>query len=443
MKLKLLALRETLQQSIWFIPAMLCLIALTLAVILPWAERLMPWHVADSRFFAMDVNSARDVLGVIAGSVLSVGGVVFSVTMVALTLTSGQYGPKILRHFLGNKGSKVSLGMFLGTSLYCLLVLSRYNESDQPGITVIAALAMTIASLIGFIHFIHRTATDLQADQIIERIGGDLETSLLELIAPENRANRSVDTLGWRRRARGCRPTVIAARARGYVQTIDYPGIVAWCEAHNCVSQLRVRAGDFLLPGNGLVMLYGHSADLDQASVEPLLDFVRTGAMRNPVQDPEFPITQLNQLAARALSPGINDPGTAITCIDWFSMAVAQIVDRQLPGKVFLGEDGEPRLLARYTDFSGILKAFYAPSRQFASSNVPVLISLADSLIRLAELTASADRLASIEEQGHLLSETTERGNHMDYDLRDFRQRYRKLLRVTSRQGCIGRSRAA
>ena len=434
MKLKLLALRETLQQSIWFIPALLCLLALFLAVSLPWVEREMAWHAADSRFFAMDVNSARDVLGVIAGSVLSVGGVVFSVTMVALTLTSGQYGPKILRHFLGDKGSKVSLGMFLGTSLYCLLVLSRYNESDQPGITVIAALAMTIASLVGFIHFIHRTATDLQADQIIERIGGELQASLRELTASKHQSNRSDDTLAWRRRARRHRPTVIGARARGYVQTVDYVGIVAWCVAHDCVSQLRVRAGDFLLPGNGLVILYGDALELDDAAVAALRGFVRTGPMRNPVQDPEFPITQLNQLAARALSPGINDPGTAITCIDWFSMAVAQIVDRQLPGKVFLDGDGAPRLLARYTDFSGILKAFYAPSRQFASSNVPVLISLADSLFRLAELTTLADRLACIAEQGRLLSETTERGSHMDYDLKDFRQRYRKLVRVTARQ---------
>jgi uncharacterized membrane protein len=164
-----------------------------------------------------------------------------------------------------------------------------------------------------------------------------------------------------------------------------------------------------------------------------LRDCVRAGPMRTPVQDPEYPITQLNQLAARALSPGINDPGTAITCIDWFSMAVAQIVDRELPGNVFLDADGAPRLLVRHTDFPGVLKAFYAPSRQFASTNLPVLISLADSLIRLAELTTLPANLAVIARHGRELSDTAEDGRHATYDLHDFRQRYQKLVRLSTR----------
>jgi hypothetical protein len=103
-------------------------------LVLQWAERELGWSASESKWFATSVTSARDVLGIIAGSVLSVGGVVFSVTMVALTRTPGRYVPKILRHFLGDNGSKISLGMFLGASPYCLAVMSRYNESDHPGI---------------------------------------------------------------------------------------------------------------------------------------------------------------------------------------------------------------------------------------------------------------------------------------------------------------------
>lgn len=433
MWLKLLQIREKLQVSIWFIPALLCLSALALALALAWAERELEWLVAFSKPYVMQVESAREVMGVIAGSVLSVGGVVFSVTMVALTLTSGQYGPKILRQFLGDKGSKVSLGMFLGTSLYCLILLAQYRDSDQPAITVVGALLLTVAALTGFIHFIHRTATDLQADQIIQRIGNELQDSLAQLIASPSGVERHIDTLPWRSMARGRKSTLIGARADGYVLTIDYPAIVAWCLEYNCVAQLRVRAGDFILPGSCLVKLYGCDSELNDAALKALRSSVRTGPLRNPVQDPEFPITQLNQLAARALSPGINDPGTAITCVDWFSMAVAQIVDCDMPGKVYVDADGEPRLLARYTDFPGILKAFYAPSRQFARENAPVLISLIDSLIRLAELTTISERLVCIAQQGCLLSETVESGGHMDEDVKDFRQRYRKLIRITNR----------
>jgi uncharacterized membrane protein len=141
----------------------------------------------------------------------------------------------------------------------------------------------------------------------------------------------------------------------------------------------------------------------------------------------------LNQVAARALSPGINDPGTAITCIDWFSMALGRITDRDLPGKVFL-DDGEcPRVLARYTDFYGILKAFYAPARQFSRGNIPVLIALVESLHRLSQLTTRRSRLAAIATEGGLINEEIERGDPLQDDLRDFRQRYRKLLTLTGR----------
>ena len=194
-----------------------------------------------------------------------------------------------------------------------------------------------------------------------------------------------------------------------------------------------MRAGDFILEGNCLIKLYGAHFDLQEQDLSQLRSVVRTGVMRTPVQDPEYPITQLNQLTARALSPGINDPGTAITAIDWFSLAVAQVVDRDLPGKVFLDPDGVPRLLARFTDFRGIVKAFYAPSRQFAQGNIPVLIALLESLVRLADLTTLEDRLAIIAHHGEHLMSAVEGDNYMGHDLTELRLSQARLRRLTRR----------
>ena len=197
---------------------------------------------------------------------------------------------------------------------------------------------------------------------------------------------------------------------------------------------MRVRAGDFILQGNCLAKLYGSASVLQELDVGAAIrSFVRTGAMRTPVQDPEYPITQLNQLTARALSPGINDPGTAITAIDWFSLAVAHIADRDMPGKVFMDQSGTPRLLARFTDYAGIMKAFYAPARQFARGNIPVLIALLESLNRLADLTTMRDRLAIIARHGQELSNVVECDRHTGYDLTGFRQRHARLTMLTSR----------
>lgn len=427
------ALREKLRVSIWLIPLILCVAGFALAVLLLWVERNAPALDSALQFVSMSVISARQVLGVIATSVLSVGGVVFSVTMVALTLTSGQYGPKVLRQFLSDRLSKISLGLFLGTSIYCLVTLSGYGDTDQPNITVMVALFLTILALAGFIGFIHNTATDLQADQIIQRIGGDLQRLLYQLVKEENLAGRNDDLLAWRRAARGVRPLVVAARSSGYLQTIDYSSLVGWSVEHDCRLQVRVRAGDFLLAGTTLVKIYGGDAQSLAGKIDSLHNCFIIGPMRTPVQDPEYPITQLNQVAARALSPGINDPGTAITCVDWFSMALGQIADRDLPGKVFLDDEQGPRVLARYTDFDGILKAFYAPARQFSRGNIPVLISLVQSLERLAQLTTRRSRLVAIARQGGLIDEEMERGDHLQDDLRDFRQRYRKLITLTGR----------
>ena len=147
---RLAYLRDRLDTSIWLIPACLCLMCMLLAVAMIWLDRrVLPGESAHA-LFVMSEASARQLFGVIAGSVISVGGVTFSVTMVALTLTSGQYGPKVLRHFLEGRDSKLSLGLFLGTFIYALLVLAGLSGIDRPYLTVLAAMLLALLALTGF-----------------------------------------------------------------------------------------------------------------------------------------------------------------------------------------------------------------------------------------------------------------------------------------------------
>jgi uncharacterized membrane protein len=298
---------------------------------------------------------------------------------------------------------------------------------------VIAALLLAFLALASFIRFIHRTATDLQADKIIERIGGQLRSTLDGLVEEQTLAGRSNDTLPWRRVARRQRPYLVAANQRGYIQTIDYPGLIGWCFDNDYQLEVRARAGDFIIEGVCLFKVFGCQADPPEEAVSQLNRQVVTGPIRTPLQDPEYPVTQLNQLAARALSPGINDPGTAITCIDWFSLSLARLIDCDLPGCIFFDQDQNPRILAKTMDFSGITKAIYTPLRQFAKSEVAVTISLLESLARLAELTLRPDRLQTLAEHGHLIWEGAQGLSLCESDLRDVRQRYKKLQALTRR----------
>jgi uncharacterized membrane protein len=197
--------------------------------------------------------------------------------------------------------------------------------------------------------------------------------------------------------------------------------------------QIRIRAGDFVVAGTCAFKVYGCRPDALEASLNKLNRHIVTGPVRTSVQYPEYPITQLNQLAARALSPGINDPGTAISCVDAFNLALARIVDRDIPGSVFVDDEGTARLLIRCTDFDGITKAVYGQLRQFATADVAVIVSLFESLCRLAELTTRPRRLALLGMHGDLVWNGLQDQGFTEYDLRDIRQRYKRLQIFASR----------
>lgn len=431
---KLAYLREKLQTSVWPIPLSLTLLSGLLGALMLWVDRRAWLAELGPEWFAMKMEPARQLLSLIAGSIIGVGGVAFSVTMVALTLTSGQYGPKVLRHFLEDEASKTSLGLFLGTYVYCLVVLTGFIPGDEPRWTTITALVLAIFALISFVRFTHRTATDLQADEIIHRLGRQLQSSLQQLIATSHdESRREHTTAGWRRLTRGKQSQLVAAERQGYVQTIDYPSLCQWCADHDCTMLIRVRAGDFIVPGTKLFKIYGCEPTTVEEYLQTLSDTVLVGPIRTPIQDPEYPVTQLNQLAALALSPGINDPGTAITCIDGFSSALARIVDRELPGSVLADDTSQPRMLIRQTSFAGLIKAIYAPLRQFATKDIAASVSLLDSLCRIAELTSRQPRLQVLAEHGQTIWDAVTQQQIPEYDERDIRQRYRRLMALTKR----------
>lgn len=433
MPLQLPYLRRRFVTSIWLIPTALCVLSLILGWVMLWTDRHQPGLLGNLQMFAMPVDSARQVLSVIAGSVISVGGVSFSVTMVALTLTSGQYGPKVIRHFLEDNDSKISLGLFLGTYVYALIVLTGYIESDRPHASVLVALLLALAAIIGFVRFIHRVAIDLQADEIVENIGRRLRSTLHSLASDEAGPTRVHDTLAWRRQARGQRVHIIGGSQQGYVQTVDYRGVSDWCATHDCCVSIQVRAGDFVIPGMCIMKVFGGNSRAIDHQLTQLDNLIVTGPVRTAAQDPEYPITQLNQLAARALSPGINDPGTAISCIDSFCLALAGILDRDLPGSVVLDEAGTARCLARRSDFAGLMKAVFTPLRQFARTEVSVTVALLEALSRLAALTTRRDRLDCLRRHGQLIVDGIDSDAISPYDLRDIRQRAKRLEILVTR----------
>ena len=387
MKMRLYYLLRQLKASIWLLPLLLCLVSAPIAALMLWLDtRLLVWYPTLATH-AMTVESARSLLTVIVGAVISVGTVAFSVTMVALTLTSGQYGPKVIRHFLDDNGTKLSLGSFLGAFVYAMILLAAYRSEDAPQVSVLFALIYTLLVVVSFIHFIHNTAVDLQADEIIERLGRSLQDTLTRLVA-ETEAQRNWQTLRWRRKARGRSQFEIPSRQEGYVQAIDYEALLDLCAEHDLAIRISVRAGDFIIRGSALFKVFAaDSLEVEQREIEVAMrNLVTTGRLRTAMQDPEYPMTQINQIAARALSPGINDPGTAVSCIDTLTLALSAIVEEEFGGCVFYDQDDEARLLARSVGKRELFSEAFATIRRLSGTNSTLWIRQFQALEQLARL---------------------------------------------------------
>jgi len=428
--------RDWARTNVWLVPTALCVGAVLLGPLMLYLDRVCGSCSAFLPYPPMEVGAARQLMGVLITSVLSVGGVSFSVTMVALTLTSGQYGPKVLRHFLEDTRSKVSLGLFFATALYGLVVSVSMRPQDHLSLSVSVALLLAVIAFIEFIGFIHRTASDLQADQLIQRLGRQLRRDMRRLARADQDESREVRTSPWRAVARGkvCR-TVFAAQ-EGYVQTVDYPEMARVLAAVDGAASIRVRPGGFLVPGAEILRAWLPADGPAEDVASELRTHVTVGPIRTPIQDPEFPITQIQQIAARALSTGINDPGTAITCIDWLTLALAEVVDAPLPTATIVDDAGTARLLVRPLSFASLINAVYSPLRQFTSQDLPVCLRLFESLNTLADGTRRRERLSLLHEQGARVWRQVCDEEHPDYDLAPLKLSYRQLHRRT-----VGRAR--
>lgn len=425
--------RDWARTRFWLIPATMCLAALSTALLCLYVDRNVDQMRPLLPSFTLDTQSARNLMGIVATSVIGVGGVSFSITMVALSLTSGQYGPKVLRQFLSSYSSKISLGMFFSTAIFSIAVFVGIGSGEVPRLSVLVAIGLAGTSLIEFMRFVHRTTSDLQADKIIQRLGVELKEHLhaLAILGSQNDTSRSSRTEQWRRSSRSLRCASLKSTVGGYIQTIDHAGLLLLLESKDATAILTIQPGDFLVSGETLLRMRSATSIDTQELEEELGKIVTTGPVRTAVEDPQFPITQIQQIAARALSPGVNDPGTAISCIDSLTQALTEIVDARLPGAVLADSKGKHRLLTKALSFPALIDFTFSPTRLLIGANLTVADCLLHSLERLARITTCSGRREVLCRQGTLLMERIRREELSDYDTRELERMYQRLARIS------------
>ncbi len=331
---------QDVRASYWFVPACLTLGAIALAALMHWVDTTLNLEtVIDTEWFgAPQPDGVQSVLNVIAGSVLGVAGVTFSITMVAVSFASANFGPRLIENFMRDRGNQFTLGIFIGTFVYSLLVLRTVHGgvesgADQqidafiPYFSILTALLLTLISVAALIYYIHHVPETINVSNIAADIGGRLRASLddrFPAVAPPHIAEAR-NAPRWEDRERSLRRTTIDACADGYVQTVDIESIYEIAEEHAILIELTHRPGDFVVASDRILCLWSKDP-VPKDCLDTLNRCFAVGTERTATQNILFLADQLVEIIIRALSPGVNDPFTAITCLNWLKASAVRIL---------------------------------------------------------------------------------------------------------------------
>jgi uncharacterized membrane protein len=380
-------------------------------------------------------EGAREILSTIAGSMMTVTGVVFSITVVVLALASSQFGPRLLRNFMRDTGNKVVLGTFISTFTYCLLILRTIRSESETQfaapVSVTMAVVLALVSLGVLIYFIQHVSTSIQAPVVIARVGEELDEGIERLFpqklgqsVPRSTPSQSEALFAT---AAGREFGSIQSAASGYLQAIDHEGLMDIAASRDLLVELQYRPGQFVTQGTDVVRFWPKQRPTpDLADDFNALFFL--GADRTEEQDLEFAIHQLVEVAVRALSPGINDPFTAMNCVDRLGAALCRLAAREIPSPYRYDSADQLRIVAHGVTFPDVMDAAFNQIRQYGRSSASVTIRLLDTLAVLARhVIRQEDRLA-VAHHATMIENGSREALSEPRDRRDVEKRHRAVV---------------
>ena len=381
---RLRALWRDIYESLWLLPALFTASALALAWLLVHIDPYLPESLNRRSIrwlFSGGADGARGVLSAIAGSIITVTGVVFSVTIVALQLASSQYTPRVLRTFMADRSNQFVLAVFIGTFVYALAVMRTIHGSGDgyeefvPAVAVTVGFVLAIISIGCLIFYIHHAARSIQVETIMANVTADA----LGVVRAEYSEDDGSES-GW---VEPDMPAhVVRARASGYITALDENALIKAARRMSCIISVEVAFGQFVYPGMPLARLWGTTSGDDV--VEDVRNAFATGPARTQHQDTTLGIVELVDIAVKALSPGINDPTTAMNAFDRLGEILLEIGRRQRITQI-QAEDGTTIILARPT-FAAVVELAVDQIARYGATNPAVIERIASVLGRIGSL---------------------------------------------------------
>jgi uncharacterized membrane protein len=393
---------DSLRASLWLVPTAFILGALVLARLLVEAEPL-PERFPLALVFGGSSDGARAVLGELAGATVTVVGLVFSLTVIALQMASSQFSPRLLRSFLKDRGVQVVLGGMLGSAVFDVAVLRTVRspsddlEAFVPRAAVTVALILALGAVGLLVYFLHHITRMLRVDVTMGAIKDETLLQIRNLPA-----DREVlpDVVGP---APPDSAHVVTAGLAGYLQRVDLAALGSGAREARVVVRLRPVMGQWVTEGTTLAWVWGEAdasaVDANRADVL-VHGGLHLGPDRTESQDLAFGLRQLQDIAARSLSPGVNDPTTAVQAIGQMAAVMAALARQPLGADLALDGDGAVRVVVPRPTFASHLDLAIGQSRCYGADEPDVLIALLQLLIDVGELVADhADRAEAVRRQ--------------------------------------------
>jgi uncharacterized membrane protein len=402
--------RERLRTTLWFVPTVEVVAAVALFVLTYELDRAAFRHdlTFPSWVNGGSADAARQILTATAAAVITVVGLVFSITIVALTLASTQFGPRILRNFVRDRGTQITLGTFVATFVYSVLVLgsvSHGGDAFVPHLSITVALVLLLVDLGVLIYFIHHVATSIQLPQVIASIARDLSKAITTEVAVDAARHdlhrESGPAAGELLTLMDDEGATIPATTSGYLQFVGYPTLVDIATRSDSVIELLHRPGHFVVEGLPLAKVWPRQAA--PAVSRGLERAHATGAHRTLAQDLAFAIDQLVEIAIRALSPAVNDTFTALTCIDWLGDGLCKITAQWNPDRVHRDATGSVRVIAAEALYGRLVDRAFDKIRQAARGMPAVMIRQLDSITKIAMYTTTDEQRAVLLHQADMI----------------------------------------
>jgi len=345
-----------------------------------------------------DPQVAQIILGGIAASIMTVVSIVFAILLMTLTLASMQFSPRIIVSFVQDRVTQWTLGIFLGTFLYCMAALPAARSLPHPFapvFTVMGAMLLAVACVGWLLFFIHHISRAISVNHIVARIAADTIAMIDEMMPWPYRH----DKLDLAPTAASTWETTVSSDVSGYIRFVDRNRLVALAKTYRVKINVLRRIGHFVPAGVPLLAV-SKDGRLTPEGIEDVRGAFDFGPTRTLQQDVEFGVLQIVDIALKAISPAVNDPSTAINCVDQLSAIMIRFASREPPESVLYDPPGTVRVVIPWIGFDRLLEAAFEQIRMYSKSDVAVSLRLLRALGDIAATTPDPDYRRTLAERG-------------------------------------------